>query len=169
MRTLLALFMLTTSALAAGWTPFFNPRFGASVEIPGGFVNDVPPPENGDGLTFHDPARQAELLIWGENLVSWDFKQDAAERIAAEKKDGWAITFERGRGLDRPQAGAWHVYSGIKGGRIVYAKAVASCKGTQAVQFRLEYPMARKDEFNDIASHLAASLRAGPAEACGNR
>ncbi|MBI2719126.1 MAG: hypothetical protein HY245_07230 [Rhizobiales bacterium] len=166
MRFLIAFLLLATSALAASWTPYANVRYGIRLDIPPGFVNDVPPPANGDGLAFHTSDREAELLVWGNDLAG-SFKEEALGRAASEKQDRWLVTYERGNNLDlaRPGAG-WYVYSGAKDGRIVYAKAVASCRGTQAIHFRIEYPEARKSEFNDIVSRLAISLRAGPSLSC---
>ena len=168
MRSLLAVLLLTTPALAAEWGSYANGRFGVAIDIPPGFVNDVPPPGNGDGLTFHDPARGAELLVWGGNLAVWDFREDAGQAVSGEKERGFAVTYETSRNLDlKAPSPAWYAYSGVGGGRIVYGKAQASCRGTQDVHFRIEYPEARKHEFDSIVARLAASLRTGPAADCG--
>jgi hypothetical protein len=166
MRSMVALLLMTVPALAAGWTTYANGRFGATLDIPPGFVNDVPPPANGDGLTFHDAARDAELLVWGGNLSAWDFTEEAAQSVAAERNEGWTITYQKSRGLEHPERGAWFVYSGVKAGRIVYARAAASCEGTQAVHFRIEYPQSLGDDFNATIARLSQSLRAGPALDC---
>lgn len=77
MRIIVFLFLLCSPAYAAEWTTYSNPRFGANIDIPPGFVNDVPEPENGDGLVFHSADKQAELLVWGGNLTDGDFKLDS--------------------------------------------------------------------------------------------
>lgn len=168
MKRLLALLIFVTPAIAAGWERYVNERFGASVEIPPGFVNDVPPPENGDGLTWHDTARDAELAVWGGNLAAWDFAEDFEQTVKAEAEKGFDISYRKSANLDMTGGGAsWFVYSGSGNGRIVYGKALASCKGEQEVEFRIEYPEALKGEFDAVVARLAKSLKAMPVEECG--
>lgn len=170
MRRLLALLLfLPMPVHAADWGHYVNDRFGAAIDFPPGFVNDVPPPENGDGLTFHDPARRAELMVWGGNLAAWDFKEDADQVMASEAGDGFTLTYVSAHNLDFSEPGrSFYAYSGTKAGRVIYAKALASCKGTQAVHFRIEYPVSMREEFKPIVSRLAASLKAEPAKDCAS-
>ena len=84
MRSILALVLLSSSAIAADWSSYANARFGVSIDIPPGFLNDVPEPANGDGLTFHSADGTAELLVWGNNLVDADFNQDVAARLKSD-------------------------------------------------------------------------------------
>jgi hypothetical protein len=157
---IIAIAFLTSAAIAADWTTYANGRFGETIDIPPGFVNDVAEPENGDGLTFHSADGKAELLVWGGNLVDGGFKDDAASLVSSETEDGWDVSYQKAAGSD------WQVYSGTKGDRIVYARSMASCKGTQSLHFRLEYPVAQKKDYDAIVERLSSSLKAGPASDC---
>jgi hypothetical protein len=159
MRIILFLFLLCSPAFAAEWTTYVNPRFGASVDIPPGFVNDVPASENGDGLVFHSADKQAELLVWGGNLTDGDFKLDSEIRLNRELDYDWQVSYKES-GND------WSVYSGSQSGRIMYARAMSSCRGTQAVHFRIEYPEAQKKDYDAIVERLSKSLKAGTASDC---
>lgn len=166
LRSLFALMLLVAPAsAAAGWGSYLNPRFGAAVAIPPGFANDAPPPENADGATFHDTARQGELLVWGGNLLDGGLEQDAVSRVEADVAAGWKTGYRR---AGRSEAGTtiWYVFSGTRAGRIMYEKALLSCGGSQAVHFRLEYPEPLRREFNDIVARMANSLRAEPTADC---
>ena len=93
MRIILFLLLLCSPAFAAEWTVYSNPRFGVSIDVPPGFVNDVPEPENGDGLTFHSGDGKADLLVWGNNLVDGDFLDDGMSRLRGEKDEGWNVSY----------------------------------------------------------------------------
>ena len=160
MRIILLLFLLCSPAFAAEWTTYSNPRFGASVDIPPGFVNDVPASENGDGLVFHSADREGELLVWGGNLADGDFKLDSAIRLNRELDDDWQLSYRKESGDE------WSVYSGSQSGRIMYARSLSSCRGTQAVHFRIEYPEVQKNEYDAIVERLSKSLKVGPASDC---
>lgn len=167
MRIVLALLLFASPALAAGWDHYVNVRFGASLDIPPGFVNDVGEPENGDGLTFHDVARGAQLQVWGSNLALGSFAEESQQRVAWEEEQGFTITYRRSANLDAASPGkSWFAYSGVHDGLIAYAKALASCGGDQMVMFRIEYPEARKAEFDAIVSRLSKSLAAAPTSEC---
>ena len=159
MRIVLFLLLLCSSAFAAGWTTYSNARFGADIDVPPGFVNDVPEPENGDGLTFHSGDKQAELLVWGGNLTDGDFKLDSVIRLNRELDNDWQVSYKES-GDD------WSAYSGSQSGRIMYARGISSCHGTQAVHFRIEYPEAQKKDYDAIVERLSKSLKAGPASDC---
>ncbi len=161
MRSIIALFLLSSSAIAADWSSYSNPRFGVSVDIPHGFVNDVPEPENGDGLTFHSADGKAELLVWGNNLVDADFNQDVAARLKSDTEDGWNVSY-----VARVNGSGWQVYSGTREGRLLYTRSIASCKETQALHFRIEYPEAQKTTYDPVVARLSKSLKAGPATDC---
>ncbi len=167
MKRLLAIFLLVTPASAAGWQSYVSERFGAALDIPPGFVNDADGPENGDGRTFHDKPEAAELLVWGRNLAGRSFKEDAADRAKYERGRGFNVTYEKVHNLSlKGTAKGWYVLAGDASGRLFYEKAVASCKGAQAVYFRLEYPASRKAEFDPVVDRLSAALHATPARDC---
>jgi hypothetical protein len=161
MRSIIALFLLSSLAMAADWSSYANTRFGAIIDIPPGFVNDVPEPENADGLTFHSADGKAELLVWGNNLVDEDFNQDVATRLKSDMEDGWNISYVAG-----VNGSGWQVYSGTREDRLLYAKSISSCKETQALHFRIEYPEAQKTTYDPVVARLSKSLKAGPAMDC---
>ena len=156
----LAVCLFATAANAAEWTSYSNPRFGAAIDIPPGFVNDVPEPANGDGLTFHSIDGKAELLVWGNNLVDGDFRADGQLRLKGETDDGWSISFQKESGNEKD------VLSGSKGERIMYLRSISSCNGTQALHFRIEYPKERKKDYDSVVERLGKSLKTGPASDC---
>lgn len=150
-----------SAASAADWTSYSNGRFGVTVDVPPGFVNDVPEPANGDGLTFHSADGKAELLVWGNTLVEVDFSQEVAARLKSDTDDGWKISYVAG-----VNGSGWQVYSGRREGRLLYAKSISACGNTQALHFRIEYPAAQKDDYDPIVERLGMSLKAGPAFDC---
>jgi hypothetical protein len=153
--------MLSSSAMALDWSNYANARFGATIDIPPGFVNDVPEPENGEGLTFHSVDGKAELLVWGNNLVDADFNQDVAAQLKSDTEDGWNISYAAGVAGD-----GWQVYSGTRNGRLLYVKSISFCKNTQALHFRIEYSEAQKTVYDPIVKRLGKSLKAGAASDC---
>jgi hypothetical protein len=157
----LAFLMLATAAHAKEWAVYSNPRFGETIDIPPGFVNDVPAPENGDGLSFHSADGKAELLVWGGNLVDGDFKADGKSRLKSAIDDGWKISFHTGFVNQK------HAFSGSKGDRIMYLRSIASCKGKQALHFRIEYPQQQKKVYDAVVARLAKSLKLKTASDCG--
>ena len=167
MKRLLAVFLVVTPALAAGWQSYVNERFGAAIDVPPGFVNDAEAAANGDGLTFHDRSKAAELLVWGRNLAGRNFKEDAAESAKSERGRGFNVTYERVHNLSlKGGAKGWYALSGEASGRVFYEKVVASCRGEQAVAFRLEYPANQKAAFDPIVERLSSSLHAMLARDC---
>ncbi|MGB8313467.1 MAG: hypothetical protein WCE69_03175 [Aestuariivirga sp.] len=162
MRLAVSFLVLFASAAFAGdWTSYSNARFGVGIDVPPGFVNDMPAPANGDGLTFHSADGKAELLVWGNNLADEDFNQHVAARLKSDTEDGWNISYVAG-----VDGTGWQVYSGTRKGRLLYAKSISSCKNTQAVHFRIEYPQAQKNDYDPVVERLSKSLTAGPASDC---
>ena len=161
MRVLLFFVFFTASAFASDWTRYENERFGVSIDIPPGFVNDVDPPENGDGLTFHSVDGRAELLVWGSHVTEASFADEATTRMNSEINDGWAVAYVKHGNDD-----SWLVYSGSREGRLVYAKTMGACKGTLSVNFRIEYPVDQRAAYDAVVTRLASSLKDGPAIDC---
>lgn len=48
----------------------------------------------------------------------------------------------------------------------MYARSLSSCKGTQAVHFRIEYPETQKKDYDAIVERVSKSLKAVPASDC---
>jgi hypothetical protein len=161
MRIILVLLLFCSPAFAAEWTVYSNPRFGVSIDVPPGFVNDVPPPANADGLTFHSADGVAELRVWGNHLSEADFNHEVAARQKSDTADGWNISYVAG-----VNGSGWQVYSGTRHDRLLYAKSIASCNNTQALHFRLEYPVVQKTSYDPLVERLGISLKAVPASDC---
>ena len=53
------------------------------------------------------------------------------------------------------------VVSGTKGDRIFYRRSLASCGSEIWNDLAIEYPAARKAEYDAIVRHVSASLRGG--------
>ena len=151
MRTFLALIfaLLATPVLAADWGHYANERFGVEADVPPGFEAGAPP-ANGDGLGFSTPT--AKLSIYGSLIGEGDFESEMAKLIGYDVQDGWAITYQ----VTTP---GWASWSGKRGSRILYARAIRMCNGDIYGAFTLEYSVADLEAFNPFVDRLVASLR----------
>jgi hypothetical protein len=154
-----SMILLVCSSLAAasGWSRYGNARFQYWIDIPPGF-SAVEEAENGDGGVSTSPDGKAELSVWGGYLEDRGFAAEAGWRADQDRADGWSLTYRR----QRP---GWAVWSGGKGGRIFYERAIPVCDGA-AAYFRLEYDGTEAKAFDLIVARLAKSLRSG---ACRDR
>jgi hypothetical protein len=147
--------LVASSAAAETWRAYHNARFGATAEVPAGWKMD-PPPENDDGRAFRSPDGQAEITISGIlSLIDHGppYKQEVASEF--EPGEGETITYKK-------QGSNWIAVSGIKGGSIFYRKGILSCHGEIWNHLWIEYPAARKEKYDPLVTHVAASLHAGP-------
>lgn len=155
MRCVSSIFVLligiTSSALAASWSHYANSRFGYSVDIPPGF-SQVVESENGDGGSSSSPDERSELLVWGSYITEADFTAEVAWRINQDVAGGWNISYDK-----RTRKSA--IWSGSKGDRIFYARALPGCQGV-AVYFRIEYPRRELTAYDSIIERLVKSQRA---------
>jgi hypothetical protein len=151
MRILLALILtlFATPLCAAEWGHYLNERFGVEADVPPGFAPGEPP-ANGDGLGFATPT--AKLSIYGSLIVDGDFESNVAQRVQWSQDDGWAITYQ----ASTPN---WASWSGTRGSRILYVRAIRMCDGEGYGAFELEYSEADLKAFNAVVDRLAASLR----------
>ena len=150
MRTFLALIftLLATPVLAADWGHYVNERFGVEADVPPGFEAGAPP-ENGDGLGFSTPT--AKLSIYGSLIVEGDFESMVRQAIEWNEDDGWAITYEA-------STPGWASWSGKKGGRVLYVRAIRMCGGEAYGAFELEYSEADLRAFDPVVDRLVGSL-----------
>lgn len=150
MRTLLALIvaLLATPVFAAEWGHYVNERFGVEADVPPGFEAGAPP-ENGDGLAFSTPT--AKLSIYGSLIVDGDFESTVRQAIEWNKDDGWNITYEA-------STPSWASWSGKKGSRILYVRAIRMCGGDMYGAFELEYSEADLGAFDPVVDRLVRSL-----------
>jgi len=150
----LAGFALLGSAAVAG-NLYGNARFGFFVDIPPEFTVADPEPENGDGRSFHTADGTVDLMVYG----SWIMVSDFAAEVVLDRSDesglGWELTYESA--ISDTAAS----YSGQKGGRIFYARVIATCGNQAQAGYRLEYPAGQKQKYDPVIQILNKSLRAG--------
>jgi hypothetical protein len=134
---------------------YHNERFGVSADVPRDWRAGRPP-DNGDGLKFTSPDGTAALIVSG----GYRMADSVAEALNSEQAadEGETITYQT-RG---PRMA---VISGMRGETIFYRKVVVSCKDQVMNHVSIEYPLARKQQFDALVAHVAASLHgieAGP-------
>lgn len=146
----LALFALTALAAATDWKPYGNARFQYWIDIPPSFMG-VKESENGDGGSSLSPDGRAELRVWGSYLTEGSFAAEVSWRIDQDRSNGWIIAY-------RKQEVNWAIWSGTKGDRIFYERAIPVC-GDATAYFRLEYNKEQKKTYDPIISRLVKSQR----------
>lgn len=155
LRLFLSLFLtltaLSPARAAQAYTSYFNERFGTTADRPADWKPGRAP-ENGDGLRFSSPDGKAFVSVSG-TLQTFDIVTEYLDIIAEEK--GATITLEK-RG---PRS---LVQSGVRGEVIFYKKSLLTCKDQVWNNLVIEYPAARKLEFDALVTHVAASLKGGP-------
>ena len=152
MRALICfmLIALAVPALAAGWEPYGNARFGYTIEVPPGFEWGKEA-DNGDGRSFRSGA--TKLLVWGGTIT-----EDSLEgAVAAAKEfavgDGWTITYEA-------VTPSWASYSGTQGQRVLYQRMIGLCD-MQYAAFRLEYSAVDIGKLEPVVERLVQTLKGG--------
>ena len=150
MRWILALLLiLPVPAIAAG-QHYANARYGYAIDVPDGFIGQGES-DNGDGEAFKTPT--ATLTVFGGNVTEADFEAEVGAREGYATSDGWTLTYQ----VSTPRSASW---SGTRGGRVLYARMIALCGGTQFGAFELEYTRADLKKFDPIVDSLVASLKA---------
>jgi hypothetical protein len=150
--TTVAIALSAAYASAAEWSRYGNARFNYWIDIPPGF-SKVKEPDNGDGGVSVSSQGNAELRVWGGYLTQGDFKGETKWRTDQDRAGGWTIAHQK-------QQSKWAVWSGAKGERIFYERAIPICDGA-AAYFRLEYDKALAKSFDPIIQRLGSSLRSG--------
>lgn len=148
--TIVLLGLIIMPAFAATWSRYENGRYGYSIDIPPRF-SEVAEAENGDGGVSTSGDGSAELRVWGGYLVVSDFKSDVADRVQSDRSEGWTISY------DSRKAGkaSW---SGSRGDRVFYARAVKACDDS-AAYFRIEYDRTDLAAYDAIVGRLVKSFR----------
>lgn len=151
---------MASVAVASDWTTYVNDRFGATADIPASY-KPGDEPENGDGLRFTSPEGDATIAVWGAlaKVMDENFAAYARRLVGYDTDAGWTVSYSAGKK-------DWHAFSGSKADRVFFEKIVLACKGEIANHVRLEYPAARKSEFDPIVAHVTKSLRSGKAWQC---
>jgi hypothetical protein len=138
-----------SAAHAADWGHYVNERFGVEADVPPGFAPGEPP-ANGDGLGFSTPT--AKLGIFGSLISEGDFESNVHDRIGWSEADGWAITYQA-------VTPGWASWSGTRGSRILYVRAISMCGGDIIGAFEFEYSQADRAEFDPVVERLVGSLK----------
>jgi hypothetical protein len=94
-----------------------------------------------------------ELSVWGSHVTEGDFAAEVANRIELSSAYGWKITYQK-------KAEDWASWSGTKGGRVMYARAISLCR-SRAAFFHLEYDLAEVATYDPVVERLVASLKSG--------
>ena len=150
--TALVFALVAAIAQAADWSTYGNARFGYRIDIPPGF-SSVSEAANGDGGVSRSDSGRAELRVWGGYPTQGDFQEEVRWRIDQDVADGSKVTY-------RKQHPAWASWSGSKGNRIFYERAIPACDGAVAY-FRIEYDKSQLKAFGPVVSKLVRSLRSG--------
>lgn len=147
---------ISLPAAASDWQRYGNARFQYWIDIPPGFTK-VEEADNGDGGVSASPDGAAELRVWGSYPTAGSLAAEAKERQALDRRDGWSISYQT-----QTKGGA--AWSGTKGNRIVYARAIPGCDRAVAY-FRIEYDRERQKAFDPVVSRLVKSFRSGDCRA----
>ena len=146
--------VLLASVAGAGagdkWRSYSNERFGATADVPADWKAGEPP-ANGDGLAFTSPDGEATEIVAGGLAGTESIAQDF--QIYSSPNDGETITYKK---VGKHSI----VVSGTAGDRIFYRKSILACGDQVWDTISLEYPAAKKAEYDAIVTHVAKSLRA---------
>ena len=147
-----ALALAPIEAGAAEFRPFGNDRYGFSVDVPAGYTASAAP-ENDDGRSFTSPDGRSTLAVYGHLFVGVaGMIEDERQEEQYSAGDGVRVTY-------RQVSAEASTFSGLKGERIVYQRAVTTCGGTAAAILHAEYPTTQKVFFDPLIRHMAQTLR----------
>jgi hypothetical protein len=147
---------ISTVRAEEAYRTYHNERYGVSADVPRDWKAGRPP-DNGDGLKFTSPDGAATILVYGGYRLADTVAEALNSELAAD--EGETITYQT-------RAPRMAVISGMRGPTIFYRKVVVSCKDQVMNQISIEYPSARKPQFDTLVSHVAASLRGVEAGPC---
>jgi hypothetical protein len=85
-------------------------------------------------------------------IIDTDFEGEVRKEIGWREDDGWNVTYQA-------ITPSWATYSGKRGNRIFYIRAIRMCGGEIIGEFDLEYAAADVAAYDPIVSRLAGSLR----------
>ena len=122
--SILAIAACLAAASAAVGLHYVNARYGYAIDLPPGF-SAVREAGNGDGGTSRFDDGQAEIAVWGANLLIESLSSDVQSRIQSAQDEGWTIAYKK---VTSKQAN----WSGEKDGRIFYARAILLCHDDEA-------------------------------------
>ena len=130
------------------WATYSNPRYGATADYPADlFTVTDPPPENGDGQTFHTADGRAEFTIYGTNNIDGE-----PPDIYVSRHVSLADVSYKKVGSD------FYAVSGKRAATIYYER----CNFPNLdvlVCFYISYPAAEKAKWDAIVTRVGQSLR----------
>jgi hypothetical protein len=133
--------------------PYFNSRFGYSLDVPKLFTLTDPDPENGDGRAYSTKDKTVALSVYGSHILQDSFAAEIKSRRGFEESDGWKITYESV--VNRNVAS----FTGEKEDRIFYARFITVCGGSSLGAYRVEYPKKDLKRFRSVIRSMNKSLR----------
>lgn len=142
-----------SSSSPAASTSYTNPRFGFTTRVPQGCTAASYSPENGDGMTFTNPALDATLTVWGTNSGGRTTAAALADAAAEAEANGGRVTYRKDEG-DR------YSLSGYQSdGKIFYERGFSGTGSTASL--RWVYPREHKTELDTPVSTTADAFRPG--------
>jgi len=159
MRLILPLFGLMFLAAfgVAEAKPYSNAKYGFSLDVTPTISTGWEEPDAGDGVRSHSADGKADFVVWAgflldENGEKVKFASEMKDRIKSEAGSGAKVTYQK---ID---AKGWAAFSSLNGETILYERAILACKGGAIASYRLQYPKARKAEFDPIIKALNGSF-----------
>ncbi|WP_051166426.1 protein kinase domain-containing protein [Amycolatopsis orientalis] len=142
-----------SSSTPAVSNTYTNPRFGFTTRVPEGYTAAPYQPDNGDGMTFTNPALDATLTVWGTNSGGRGTAAALADAAAAEEANGGRVTY-------RKDEGDHYSISGYQSdGKIFYERGFSGTGSTATL--RWVYPRERKTELDAPVSTTVEAFRPG--------
>ena len=131
---------------------YMNPRFNFNLLIPKSFETN-PPPENGDGQSFSSQRRETTILAYGGyNVDNNSLTQQMNAIISYNPKCNFTYKYVKND---------FFILSGIEGNEILYIKSIYNRAENSFISVHIRYPLARKDEMNDIVTTISQSIKIG--------
>ena len=136
-----------------GYRTYHNDRFGVSADVPADWKPGREP-DNNDGLVFTSPDGASTITVSG--ILNAD-DTPASQVISDEQRaqSGETVTY---RNKGPRQA----VVSGTREAMIFYRKTMLSCRDQVVNHLVIEYPAAKKQDFDTLVTHVAGSMRTSP-------
>ncbi len=136
------------------YTEYKNGRYGFRVSVPD-FMIPNPPPENGDGRSYHSEDNSIEMLVYASHIIPDESGDlfESAYKFAYDYLDYEPVYESKGENS--------FVISGYKNGDIVYEKHVVTDVESVLV---LSYPKSEKKDLDEVVNHVAKSFKGGSSD-----
>jgi hypothetical protein len=135
------------AAQEVSFATYTNARFGYSIKYPAGVLVPQGESENGDGQRFISPDGRSVLTVWGShNALGESLEENFRQAL---QDVGGKVTYQ-------VKKGNWYVFSGYRGGAILYQKTYL-INGVFKT-FTWEYPEEQRGLFDRVTGVIAASF-----------